>query len=191
MAPATYNPTWWERATNPDLVTRGLNVGSGPPTVAPDPTAPPPASAAAAAPWLTQPSQRPFVYQRFLSFNVIANTPSVQIANFRLEVEAIIFNVYSTGALSVFWGPAGVTTATGIEVQPGVPAPLSIDQAREQWELQRSLEHIAALLAIQSGNQPLAAYKAPRVVFDLSTIWLASTAAQAVTVMAFLPPELQ
>jgi len=82
----TYNPTWWERATNPDLITRGLNVGSGAPVPAPDVNGQVPYTPAPATPWLTQPAQRPYVFQRFLQFTVIANTPAVPLANFRLEV---------------------------------------------------------------------------------------------------------
>jgi hypothetical protein len=188
----TYNPTWWERGTMPDLITRGLNVGSGAPTTAPDYNAGDQAyTAAPVTPWLTQPAQRPSVTQRMLNFNVVANTPAVPLASGRVEVVGIIFDVYSTAAASVFWGPSGVTVTTGIEVRPGVPGTLALDQVREQWELQRSLEYIAALVANATSSQIQGPYKAPRVILDLSQIYVASVAAQAVTIVAFLPPELQ
>lgn len=188
----TYNPTYWERATMPDLVTRGLNVGSGAPTVAPDTAAgesvynPIPIE-----PWLTQPAQRPSVMQRFVNFNMIANTPAVPISNGRFEAIALIFNVYSTAGASAFWGPSGVTVLTGIEIRPGIPATASLEQVREQWELQRQLEHIAAMIASQTSSGMMGPFKAPKVVFDLSQIFIASAAALSVSILAFLPPELQ
>lgn len=189
----TYQPTWWERATNPDLVTRGLNVGAGSPSQAPDFNAPDSAypGAKPLPPWLTQPSMRPTVTQRLLNFNVIANTPAVPISNGRLDAIGIIFNVYSTAAASAFWGAAGVSVTTGIEVRPGIPATYSLDQTREQWELQRQLEHIGAMIAAATNNVVMGPYMAPRVIIDLSQIYLASAAALSVSIVAFLPPELQ
>jgi hypothetical protein len=188
-----YNPPWWERGTNPDLVTRGLNIGAGSPVAAPDYNADDSAypEAATIAPWLTVPAMRPSVTQRMLNFNIIANTPAVPISGARLETIGLIFNVYSTAAASVFWGPNGVTVTTGIEVRPGVPQPLLMEQVREQWELQRQLEHIGAMIAGATGNPGMAPYRAPKVIFDLSQIYLAAAAAQAVTIIAFLPPEEQ
>lgn len=188
----TYNPTWWERGTMPDLITRGLNVGSGAPVGAPDYNAGDSEySAAPVTPWLTQPAQRPSVTQRMLNFNIVANTPAVPLASGRVEVVAVIFDVYSTAAASVFWGPSGVTVTTGIEVRPGVPGTLALDQVREQWELQRSLEYIGAIIGNATGSAIQGPYKAPRVILDLSQIFVAAAAAQAVTIVAFLPPELQ
>jgi hypothetical protein len=188
----TYQPTWWERSTNPDLVTRGLNVGSGPPTMPPDVNGQVPFTPAVSVPWLTQPAMRPTVTQRFLNFNVIANLTPVPLSVQRMEAIAVIFNVYSTGAASAFWGPNGVTPTTGIEIRPGLAATLALDQVREQWELQRALEHIGAMLAGGAGlGDQLGPFRAPRVILDLSTIFLTAAAAQAVSIIAFLPPELQ
>jgi len=187
----TYQPTWWERSTNPDLVTRGLNVGSGAPTLPPDVNGEVPFTPPIVAPWLTQPAMRPTVTQRFLQFNATAGTTATPLSNQRQEAIAIIFDVYSTAGASAFWGSAGVTTTTGIEIRPGLPGVLSLDQVREQWELQRGLEHIGALLAANLGGDPMGPYRAPRVILDLSTIFLVSVAAQNISVVAFLPPELQ
>lgn len=187
-----YNPPWWEKGTNPDLITRGLNVGAGSPVEAPDYNAPDSAySQVPLAPWMTNPAMRPSVQQRLLNFNVIANTPAVPLSGGRLEAIAVIFNVYSTGAASAFWGSNGVNTTTGIEIRPGIPATLSLDQVREQWELQRQLEHIGAMIAGATNNPNLAPYLAPKVIFDLSQIYVAAAAAQAVSIIAFLPPEFQ
>jgi hypothetical protein len=187
----TYNPTWFERATMPDLITRGLNVGSGAPTQAPNPDGTVPYVAAAAMPWLTQPAMRPTVVQRFLNFNVAAGTSPTALAPNRMEAIGVIFNVVSTVATSAFWGPSNVSTASGIEIRPGLPAVLSLDQVREQWELQRALEHIGALLAAQTGSPQMGPYMAPRVILDLSTIYLIANPAITVNVLVFLPPEMQ
>ena len=188
-----YSPTWLERSTNPDLITRGLMVGAGAPTTAPDYSAPDGAyvSQQSLAPYLTAPAMRPSVLQRFINLNVIANTPAVPISPGRLESIGVIMNVYSTAAASAFWGPNGVTVTSGIEIRPGVPAPLTLDQDREQWELQRQLEHIAAMIAALTGQEGMGPYKAPKVVLDLSLIYLAAAAPLAVTIVAFLPPEMQ
>lgn len=192
MSRMVYNPPWWERGTNPDLITRGLNVGAGSPLTAPDYNADDSAySPAAIAPWLTTPSMRPSVTQRLLNFNVIANTPAVPLSNGRLEAIGVIFNVYSTGAASAFWGGNGVTTTTGIEIRPGLPAAYTLDQVREQWELQRALEHIGAMIAAATNNAPMGPYMAPKVIIDLSQIYVAALAAQSVSIIAFLPPEQQ
>jgi hypothetical protein len=187
-----YNPTWWERGTMPDLITRGLNVGAGSPTTAPDYNAPDSAySAVPVQPWLTQPAMRPSVTQRLLNFNVVANTPAVPLSNGRVEAIGVIFNVYSTAAASAFWGANGVTVTTGIEIRPGFPAVYTIDQVREQWELQRQLEHIAAMIAAYTQNTIMGPFMAPKVIIDLSQVYVAAAAALSVSVIAFLPPELQ
>jgi len=188
-----YSPTWLERGINPDLITRGLMVGAGSPSGPPNYSAPDEAygSPSSLAPYLTPPAMRPSVLQRMLNLNVIANTPAVPVSPGRLEAIGVIFNVYSTAGASAFWGPNGVTVTSGIEVRPGVPAPLTLDQDREQWELQRQLEHIGAMIAGATGNEGMGPYRAPKVVFDLSQIYIASVAALAVTIIAFLPPEMQ
>jgi hypothetical protein len=192
MGTMVYNPTWWERGTNPDLVTRGLNVGAGSPVQAPDYNADDQAyNVTPMAPWMTVPAMRPSVQQRFLNFNIIAGTPAVPVSGGRLETIGLIFNVYSTAGASAFWGANGVTVTNGIEVRPGVPAPLLIEQVREQWELQRQLEHIGAMIAGATGNPGLGMYRAPKVIFDLSQIYVASVAALSVSIVAFLPPEDQ
>jgi hypothetical protein len=192
MSRRVYDPPWWERGTNPDLITRGLNVGAGSPVQAPNYDAGDEAyNLPPLAPWMTPPSMRPSVTQRFLNFNIIANTPAVPLSGGRLESIGVIFNVYSTAGASAFWGANGVLTTNGIEIRPGVPAPLLIEQVREQWELQRQLEHIGAMIAASTGNAGLAPYKAPKVIFDLSQIYVAAAAALSVSIVAFLPPEDQ
>ena len=66
--------------------------------------------------------------------------------------DAMIIDVYSTAANSVFFGfGSGVTITSGIEIQAGNPLILSPDNVREQWEIQKPLEFIAAILAQQAG----------------------------------------
>jgi len=178
----------------PDLMSRGLNVGSGGVLQAPDVSgagAAPVDAGPAVAPWLTNPGMRPTVLQRFVNFQVTANSPAVRVSDSRFECIGAILNVYSTAGASAFWGAPGVTATTGIEIRPGIPAFIGLDQDREQWELQRALEHIGAMLAIQGQFEMMAPYMAPRVILDLNSIALASVAAQPVAVLAFLAPEYQ
>lgn len=190
----TYQPPWYERATMPDLITRGLNVGSGGVLQAPDVSgtgAPAPDAGPPMAPWLTNPGMRPTVLQRFVNFQVTANTPAVRVSDSRFECIGVILNIYSTAGASAFWGAPGVTVTTGIEIRPGIPAFIGLDQDREMWELQRQLEHMGAMMASQGGFEIMAPYMAPRVIIDLNAIALASVAAQPVAILAFLAPEYQ
>lgn len=142
---------------------------------------------------LTTPGQRPFVFQRATTFviNLIANTPQAIMAN-QFACDSMLLNVYSTAANSVFFGFGNaVTPTTGIEIRPGIPVLLEPENVREQWEVQRVLEYIAALLATQTGAPALGHYRAPRVVFDASDWFLVAAANTAIAVTLFYVPEMQ
>lgn len=141
---------------------------------------------------LTQPGQRPIVYMRAsnLAFNVTTNPQPIQAQQF--QCDGMIIDVPSGTANSVFFGfGSGITTASGIEIFPGLPQFFGPDNTREQWEIQRLLEMIAAMLADQGGYNLPSQYKAPRVVMDASQWYLVATATTAISVMLFTVPEQQ
>jgi hypothetical protein len=141
---------------------------------------------------LTQPAERPQVYQRALNFQLSVNTVPQPLTNTTFPCETIVLDVISTAANSVFFGyGSSVSLTSGIEIRPGLPVALSPDNSREQWELQRSLELIAALLASDRGVTLPAPYKAPRVVFDANDYFVVASATTALSVMLFYVPELQ
>lgn len=141
---------------------------------------------------LTTPGARPFVYQRALTYTITAGVASVPLMNQDTPCEVIILDVYSTAANSVFVGyGSGVTTLSGLEIRAGLPVSLAVENNREQWELQRSLEVLATIIAIQAGMSGLGPYRAPRVVFNARDWYLVATAPTAVSVTLFHVPELQ
>lgn len=188
-------PDWVDQNQKPDLYTRGLTVGAGPQLTPPGGMTSPALSeliaTAEAEAWATTPGQRPFVYQNFMQFAITVGTTPVPLIPLRTEVDTIVFNVISTAANSVFWGGQAVTITTGMEIQPGVPISMGPDNTREQWELQRVLEYIGAIVARSTGREPLSSYRAPRVVFDASKVFLVAAANTQVNLALFIPPELQ
>lgn len=141
---------------------------------------------------ITKPTQRPVVYQRGLNWNMTAGVSPLALQGQRFEVDSFIVEVPSTAANSVFLGfGQAVTVTSGLEVRPGLPIFLGTDNTREQWELQRALEMLAAIMASQAEVSPLSAYRAPRVVFDLSGLYVVAAAPTAIAIMAFQVPEQQ
>jgi hypothetical protein len=142
--------------------------------------------------WLTTPGTRPIVYQRALNYQLSVGTTPLPLTNGNMQCETIILDVDSTLATSVFFGfSSSVTTGSGIEVRPGLPVVLSVDNVREQWEMQRILEAIAGMIAAQGGYNGLGSYRAPRVVFDASDFFVVATGTVNMRVMLFLTPEYQ
>lgn len=142
--------------------------------------------------WVTTPGVRPVVYQRALNFSITVTTVPTPIAlSGQFQCDTIVLSV-PTGGTSVFFGyGSGISTASGIEVKAGVPMAITADNVREQWELQRILEALAAMMASDRGYQPLGKFRSPRVIFDASQYFLVGTGSQAVGVMLFNLPELQ
>jgi len=142
--------------------------------------------------WLTSPSSRPIVYQRCLNYMITANTIPVALTNGAFQCDAIILDVLSTAANSVFFGYGNAITLTsGIEVRPGLPIIMEAANTREPWELQRLLEMIAGMIAAERGYNAPGEYRAPRVVFNANEYFVVATAATTVRVMLFLSPEYQ
>jgi hypothetical protein len=155
----------------------------------------PPAEAAAAADFyaqLTSPGNRPAVYQRAVNYSIVADVAPIPLMNQDTPCDSIVLNVYSTAANSVFMGfGSGVTVTSGVEIRAGLPMVLSSENDREQWELQKALEYIAATMAYSAGLPPLGPYRAPRVVFNAKDWFVVAAAPTAVTVVLFYVPEQQ
>lgn len=197
--PGNPNGDWLSRVNIPDVYPRRDDPFR--PSAAVIPAGAPPASMLSAEQlvsanvwddWLTTPGTRPIVYQRALNYQVTANTTPVPLTNGNMQVETIILDVDSTVGNSVFFGySSSITTGSGIEVRPGLPVTLTVDNVREQWETQRVLEAIAGMIAAQGGYNGLGSYRAPRVVFDASDFFVVAASATTVRVMLFLTPEYQ
>jgi hypothetical protein len=142
--------------------------------------------------FITAPSQRPTISQKGVNFSFPVATTATPLMASRFEVDSVVLDVPSTGANSIFWGFGGaVTTTSGMEVRAGIPVEISSDNTREQWELQRSLEVISALMAYQNGLSIPVSYRAPRIVIDLSSIFVITTVAITISVTVFNVPEQQ
>ncbi len=188
---------WLSRVVIPDLYPRRE-----------DPLRPAPAAASETAPAasalsdepqpgdltveITTAGARPNVIQDSLNYSIplVANTSTPLIPRSML-VDAIGINVPSTAASSAFFGRGSVTSVSGWEVRPGIPQVFRTDNNREMWELQRTLEYIAAMLAADRGAGQLPTYRAPRVAWDASQYQLFATAAVTVAVMLFYIPVQQ
>lgn len=142
---------------------------------------------------LTEPGPRPVVYQQAINFNVtLAANVAQPLTNGSMQCDTIVLDVFSTAANSAFFGYGSNINATnGIEIRPGLPIAITPENVREQWEIQRIIEAIFAVMAGKELAESLGSYRAPRVVFDPSKYYLFATAATSVSVMLFTVPELQ
>lgn len=143
--------------------------------------------------WRVRPSQRPFVYQKKLTFSLPVATTATVVMNQTFPCDAFILNNPSTNANSVFWGDQGVNGTQGMEIQPGLPVLMSCTNTRQLWEVQNALKDVSALLVgSRTDVDPPTPELAPRVVFDMNDQYMISPAgAQTITVMLFFVPELQ
>jgi len=137
---------------------------------------------------LTTPAPRPIVYQTAVNFSLIVTPTPQPIMNISFPADAIVIAVPSGGTAVNFGYGSGITTSTGIQIIANQPVEIASDNTREQWELQRALEALVALV----GGGALSKYRAPRVVLNLQNYFLVGSAAtQAVACMAFYIPEGQ
>ena len=197
--PGNPNGDWLSRVNIPDVYPRRDDPFR--PAAAEIPAGAPPASMLSAEQlvsvnvwdnWLSTPGTRPIVYQRALNYQLSAGTTPLPLTTGNMQCETIILDVDSTIGNSVFFGfSSSITTGAGIEVRPGLPVTLSIDNNREQWEIQRVLEAMAGMMAAQGGYNALGSYRAPRVVFDASDFFVVAASTTTVRVMLFLTPEFQ
>ena len=151
---------------------------------------------------ITMPGVRPVAYQRALNLSISVTDTPIAIQPGTFQCDAIEISVPSSLTNSTFFGfGSGVTSSSGIEVKPGIPQLYSPDNVREQWELQRELEAIEALLAYAIGISynngipfpSLGQFMAPRVVLNAHDYYLvnASGITQTVAVMLWTVPEYQ
>jgi hypothetical protein len=193
--PGELGSDWISRVTVPDLYPRQSDpfkpAGANPPPNLPPDLAGNPEIAAFYAE-LTSPGTRPPVFQRALNYNITAGVAPIPLINQDTPCDAIIVDVFSTAANSVFFGfGSGINVTSGIEVQAGNPLILSPENVREQWDLQKPLEFIAALMAKQFNLPALGTYRAPRVVLNANDYFVVAAAPTAVSVMLFYVPEQQ
>jgi hypothetical protein len=193
--PGELGSDWISRVTIPDMYPRISDpfqpAGANPPQNLPPDLASNPAIADFYAE-LTSPGSRPGVFQRAMNFTIVAGLAPVALMNQDTPCDAMIIDVYSTAANSVFFGfGSGVTITSGIEIQAGNPLILSPDNMRENWEIQKPLEFIAALMARQMGLPALGPYRAPRVTLNANDYFVVAAAATNVSVMLFYVPEQQ
>src|SRR5215475_4124641 len=154
-----------------DYYRSGVTLGAPDGTLPGGPDMPPLPGADIFKNAITMPGVRPVAYQRALSLSLpVTDTPTpIQAGTF--QCYAIEISVPSSSANSTFFGfGSSVSSSSGIEIKPGFPQLYSPDNVREQWELQRMLEAIAAMLGymiqLQTGIDPavaLGTFMSPRV----------------------------
>ena len=140
---------------------------------------------------LTQPGPRPQTFLQGQNYALPVDTKPTPIAPNRIVTDGFVVDVHSDKPNSVFFGYGTASLDGGTEVRPGFPLVFVPDNTREQWELQRSLEYIAAILAVQANAQPLPIYRSPRVVVDPSSYFLIAPAPTTVSIMLLLMSEFQ
>lgn len=146
------------------------------------------------SPWVTEQGVRPVVYQRALNFQLAVGLTPIQITNGQFQCDAIVVDNPSSNGNSVFFGyGSGITATSGIEIFPGVPLVFSPTNSRIQWEIQRAIESIAAMMADQLGYGAVGKGRDPRVAINANEYSLVGPVAGPTTVaiMLFLIPEMQ
>ena len=206
-----FGDDWVDRQVIPDVYPRKSNPFAPPAyEIPPTGTNQPPVPAPTAAQDLfseaiTIPGVRPVVYQRAYNLIVPVTDSPVAIQPGTFQCDAILVDVPSTSGNSTFFGYGSGISATngGIEVFPGFPQFFSPSNVREQWELQRLLEAITAMLgeliSLQLGGGPgtnpgtPGQFMSPRVVLNAHDYYLVNAAgiSQNVSVMLFTVPEMQ
>src|SRR6185436_13485312 len=133
--------------------------------------------------------------QRAVNLSFSITDAARPITNQQFAADTFIIDVPSTALNSVFFGFGSfVTAGSGIEIQPGLPVAITPENTREQWEIQRVLEAIAAMISAERGWNPIGPFRAPRVVFNANEYYLVGDgtgATTAASVMVFTVPEMQ
>lgn len=205
-----FGPDWLDRIVIPDVYPRQSdpNIPAGfipSPTGTPGmgPTVAPAPGTDLYGPAITTPGMRPVVYQRAQNYTIPLSDSPNPLSSGSLNCEAFLLNIPSSSSNSAFFGFGGGISATngGIEIQPGIPLFFSPTNIREQWELQRLLEGIAALLGFAIGNMmeggitipTPGTYMAPRVVLNAHDYYAVSApgTTQNLSAMLFTVPEFQ
>jgi hypothetical protein len=141
---------------------------------------------------LTQPGQRPIVYQQAINFGMTATAVPTPLQAQQFQCDSFVIDPFAAAALNVWVGfGSGVTVTSGIEVVAGAPVEFAAQNTREQWEIQRLLEVIAAMIANERGYSILGQYRAPRVVLDASQWYVVAPVATPISVTIFPVPLQQ
>ena len=124
--------------------------------------------------------QRHLVAQSFLSFAVqvgVTPTPLNLSCSIQSLVTLIILSVPKASTAPVLLGDSSVAIAksNGLEIVPGCPVQLEVRNERQLYELQIPMVEMMCKVP----------ESIPFVVFDPSTIYLVSTAAQAIGCLLF------
>lgn len=128
--------------------------------------------------------KRAVLAQRFRPYAILVGikpTPlnvSFQQANISGLYDAFIISVPKAAANGVFLGDASISAAlnNGLEILPGVPIMLSIDNERQLYEIQGPLVDKLCVVPPEA---------IPFVAWDVSTIYLAAVAPTSVGVLLF------
>jgi hypothetical protein len=140
---------------------------------------------------LTQPGQRPVVYQQALSFGMTATITPTPLQAQQFQCDSFVIDPFFGGG-NVFIGyGSGVTVTSGLEVVAGAPIEIAAENSREMWELQRLLEVIALMIANERGYSTIGQYRAPRVVLDASQWYVVAAANVPISVTIFPVPLQQ
>jgi hypothetical protein len=126
---------------------------------------------------------RPIIPQRFIPFALLVGvgaTPlntSWQQANLAGRYDAFVISVPKAAANGVFLGDASISAAlnNGLEILPGIPIMLSIDNQRQLYEAQAPI--VDALCTVPESI--------PFIAWNVSEIYLAAIAPTSVGVLLF------
>jgi hypothetical protein len=127
------------------------------------------------------------IEQLFVNFPLLVNTvptplnPSQDINSY---VQSFFVCNPSTNANSVFWGDGGVSLISGIEILIGTTQQFVINQERQLYEIQDSIDGILAFLASQNPNCQIQSniMKVPVIVWNPANIFLTTSVATTVAV---------
>lgn len=131
-------------------------------------------------------SQPNLVAQEFTVFTVavaITPTPIAQQMQLTSLITTIEFSLVTGSANSVFMGGPGVTTATGLEIVAGIPKIYKIIWERNLIEVANPLNDM--ITAQMPCGQTYVNNGCPRIVWDLSQIYLIAVAPTNINVGAF------
>jgi hypothetical protein len=113
------------------------------------------------------PLEQTFTSQSLLVSNVSAVPIGSQNIN-NLIIAFMICN-FSSNTSSVFFGSAGITATSGIEITPGSAPLFTIDEVRQLYEIETPAENLVALT--NCGVQPTP-ISIPILVWNPMNIWI-------------------
>lgn len=132
--------------------------------------------------------KRTILAQRFINFALtvgVVPTPlntSFQQANISGLYDSMILSLKKAAANPIYWGGANVNVAlgNGLEILPGVPIQLAIQNERQLYEIQAPLVDRDCVVA----------EAIPFIVWDVSNVFLVAVAPTTLAVVLFSAPYL-